>query len=276
MENLKAKLGPIADHVYGHPSHELWIVGVTGTNGKTSCAHWIAAGQNAAGRRCAVLGTLGNGLWGALQPAENTTPDAAEAHELLRALKSAGAESVSMEVSSHGLDQGRVNAIAFDVALFTNLSRDHLDYHGTMAAYGAAKSKLFEWPGLRVGVINADDAFGQSLIDAAHSNGRKVLTYGFGTADIVGTRLAAPPSGLYFAVETPWGRGEVHTHLIWRVQRGESAGAGRAARERRDARAGARFPRAGRSATGTDAASWRGLAARRRRLRPHARCAGQY
>jgi UDP-N-acetylmuramoyl-L-alanyl-D-glutamate--2,6-diaminopimelate ligase len=119
-----------------------------------------------------------------------------------------------MEVSSHGLDQGRVNAIAFDVALFTNLSRDHLDYHGTMAAYGAAKSKLFAWPGLRVGVINADDAFGQSLIDAAHSNGRKVLTYGFGTADIVGTRLAASPSGLAFAVETPWGRGEVHTLLI--------------------------------------------------------------
>jgi UDP-N-acetylmuramoyl-L-alanyl-D-glutamate--2,6-diaminopimelate ligase len=214
MENLKAKLGPIADHVYGHPSRDLWVVGVTGTNGKTSCTHWIAAGQNAAGRRCAVLGTLGNGLWGALQPAENTTPDAAEAHELLRALKIAGAESVSMEVSSHGLDQGRVNAIAFDVALFTNLSRDHLDYHGTMAAYGAAKSKLFAWPGLRVGVINADDAFGQSLIDAAHSNGRKVLTYGFGTADIVGTRLAASPSGLAFAVETPWGRGEVHTQLI--------------------------------------------------------------
>jgi UDP-N-acetylmuramoyl-L-alanyl-D-glutamate--2,6-diaminopimelate ligase len=214
MENLKAKLGPIADHVYGHPSLELWIVGVTGTNGKTSCAHWIAAGQNAAGHRCAVLGTLGNGLWGALQPAGNTTPDAAEAHELLRSLKSAGAESVSMEVSSHGLDQGRVNAIAFDVALFTNLSRDHLDYHGTMAAYGAAKSKLFAWPGLRVGVINADDAFGQSLIDATRSNGRKVLTYGFGTADIVGTRLAASPSGLAFAVETPWGRGEVHTQLI--------------------------------------------------------------
>jgi UDP-N-acetylmuramoyl-L-alanyl-D-glutamate--2,6-diaminopimelate ligase len=214
VENLKAKLGSIADHVYGHPSRELWVVGVTGTNGKTSCTHWIAAGQSAAGRRAAVLGTLGNGLWGALQPATNTTPDAAEAHELLRALRNAGAESVSMEVSSHGLDQGRVNAIAFDVALFTNLSRDHLDYHGTMAAYGAAKSKLFAWPGLRVGVINADDAFGQSLIDAARSKGRKVLTYGFGAADIVGTRLAASPSGLAFAVETPWGKGEVHTHLV--------------------------------------------------------------
>ncbi|HZW72912.1 MAG TPA: UDP-N-acetylmuramoyl-L-alanyl-D-glutamate--2,6-diaminopimelate ligase, partial [Caldimonas sp.] len=155
-----------------------------------------------------------NGLWGALEPTVNTTPDAAEAHELLRALKDAGAESVSMEVSSHGLDQGRVNGIAFDVALFTNLSRDHLDYHGTMAAYGAAKSKLFAWPGLRLGVINADDAFGRSLIDAARTDGRKVLTYGFGAADIVGTRLTVSPSGLAFAVETPWGRGEVYTQLV--------------------------------------------------------------
>ena len=214
VENLKAKLGSIADQVYGHPSHEMWMVGVTGTNGKTSCSHWIAAGQHAAGRRSAVVGTLGNGFWGALEPAVNTTPDAAEAHELLRALKDAGAESVSMEVSSHGLDQGRVNAIAFDVALFTNLSRDHLDYHGTMAAYGAAKSKLFSWPGLRLGVINADDAFGRSLIDTARVDGRKVLTYGFGAADIVGTRLTASPSGLAFAVETPWGKGEVYTQLV--------------------------------------------------------------
>ena len=155
IDDLKLALGAIADHVYGHPSRELWMVGVTGTNGKTSCAHWVAAGLDAAGRRSALLGTLGNGMWGALQPATNTTPDAAELHETLRALKDAGAESVSMEVSSHGLDQGRVNAVAFDVALFTNLSRDHLDYHGTMAAYGAAKSRLFRWPGLRVAVINS-------------------------------------------------------------------------------------------------------------------------
>src|SRR5262249_46140290 len=131
-ENLKATLGSIADEVYGHPSRELWITGVTGTNGKTSCVHWIAGGQDAAGRRSAVLGTLGNGMWGALEPATNTTPDAAELHELLRSLKTSGAETVSMEVSSHGLDQGRVNGVEFDVALFTNLSRDPLDSRGTM------------------------------------------------------------------------------------------------------------------------------------------------
>ena len=214
VDNLKSRLGIIADVVYGHPSRELWVVGVTGTNGKTSCAHWITAGLDVAGRRAAVIGTLGNGLWGSLAPATHTTPDAAELQEFLREVRTRGAEVVAMEVSSHGVDQGRVNGVAFDVALFTNLSRDHLDYHGTMAAYGAAKAKLFAWPGLRFGVINADDPFGQSLIDAARSRGRKVLTYGFGAADIVGTHLAASSTGLAFAVETPWGKGEIHTRLV--------------------------------------------------------------
>jgi UDP-N-acetylmuramoyl-L-alanyl-D-glutamate--2,6-diaminopimelate ligase len=214
VENLKTRVGAIAELVYGSPSRELWMVGVTGTNGKTSCAHWIAAGFDASGRRAAVLGTLGNGLWGALDEAPNTTLDAALLHETLRDLRSNGAQAVAMEVSSHGLEQGRVNGVAFDVALFTNLSRDHLDYHGTMAAYGAAKAKLFERPELRVGVVNADDAFGQSLIDTSRSSGRKILTYGFGAADIVGTRLTASTSGLAFAVETPWGKGEIHTRLV--------------------------------------------------------------
>jgi UDP-N-acetylmuramoyl-L-alanyl-D-glutamate--2,6-diaminopimelate ligase len=214
VENLKARVGAIAELVYGSPSRELWMVGVTGTNGKTSCAHWIAAGLDASGRRAAVLGTLGNGLWGALDEAPNTTLDATLLHETLRDLRSSGAQAVAMEVSSHGLEQGRVSGVAFDVALFTNLSRDHLDYHGTMAAYGAAKAKLFARPELRVGVVNADDAFGQSLIDASRSSGRKILTYGFGAADIVGTRLTASTSGLAFAVETPWGKGEIHTRLV--------------------------------------------------------------
>ena len=214
VDGLKTRLGNVADVVYGHPSRELWMVGVTGTNGKTSCAHWIAAGLDAGGRRAGVIGTLGNGLWDSLEPATQTTPDAAELHELLRKFRTKGAEAVAMEVSSHGLDQGRVNGVAFDVALFTNLSRDHLDYHGTMAAYGAAKARLFAWPGLRVGVVNADDPFGQSLIDASRAKGRKVLTYGFGAADIVGGRLTATNSGLAFAVETPWGRGEIYSRLV--------------------------------------------------------------
>jgi UDP-N-acetylmuramoyl-L-alanyl-D-glutamate--2,6-diaminopimelate ligase len=214
VEDLKATLGVIADYVYGHPSRDLWMIGVTGTNGKTSCAHWIAWGLEHAGRRAAILGTLGNGLLSSLEAATNTTPDAALLHEMLARVKAAGAEAVAMEVSSHGIDQGRVNGVEFDIALFTNLSRDHLDYHQTMAAYGAAKARLLSWPGLRVGVINADDGFGQSLIDAARAKGRKVLTYGFGAADVGGSRLVATAAGLAFTVDTPWGRAELQTRVI--------------------------------------------------------------
>ena len=214
LDHLKLRLGAIADQVYGRPSREMWAVGVTGTNGKTSCAHWIAAGMHAAGRRTAVIGTLGNGLLGALKPATNTTPDAALLHEMFAQFRTQGADTVVMEVSSHGLEQGRVNGVFLSVAVFTNLSRDHLDYHGTMAAYGAAKARLFTWPGLRVSVINADDPFGRSLIDAARVRGRKVLTYGFGAADIAGGRLVASASGLALSVATPWGRGELHTRVV--------------------------------------------------------------
>jgi UDP-N-acetylmuramoyl-L-alanyl-D-glutamate--2,6-diaminopimelate ligase len=214
VDNLKHKLGGIADFIYGSPSQALWVVGVTGTNGKTSCSHWIAQCLDRCGRRAAVLGTLGNGLVGALQPAPNTTPDAALLHEMLARYKTAGALAVAMEVSSHGLDQGRVNAVAFDVAMFTNLTRDHLDYHGTMAAYGAAKAKLFAWPDLHARVVNVDDAFGQSLADGARAHGWKVLTYGLANADVAATGMASTARGIALSVATPWGRGDVETALV--------------------------------------------------------------
>ncbi len=214
VENLKAKLGAIADYIFASPSKALWMVGVTGTNGKTSCSQWIARCLDACGRRAAVVGTLGNGFVGALEPAQNTTPDAAIVHEMLARLKAAGAQAVAMEVSSHGLDQGRVNAVAFDVALFTNLTRDHLDYHGTMAAYGAAKAKLFQWPGLSACVINVDDPFGERLVENARGRGQRVLSYGFANADIVATRLVHGASGIALSVATPWGHGELETSLV--------------------------------------------------------------
>ena len=214
VPGLKLRLGAIADVVYGHPSQFMWIVGVTGTNGKTSCAHWIAQGLHSVERRAAILGTLGNGLVGFLRPALNTTPDAALLHEMLAQLRSVGTEAVAMEVSSHGIDQGRVNGVLFEVALFTNLSRDHLDYHGSMAAYGAAKSRLMSWPGLRIAVINADDGFGRSLIDASHDKGRKIMSYGFGSADVCGSGLRCDARGISFAVRTPWGPGEVTSSLV--------------------------------------------------------------
>ncbi len=206
VDRLQQRLGGLADFIYGSPSRSMWMTGVTGTNGKTSCAHWIAQAMEACGRRAAVLGTLGNGLLGALAPATHTTTDVAVLHELLAQFRAAGATAVAMEVSSHGLEQGRVNGVKFDVALFTNLSRDHLDYHGTMAAYGAAKARLFTWPGLKTLVINADDAFGQSLIDTARARGQRVLTYGMGTADVGATSMTMDTAGLSLDVATPWGR----------------------------------------------------------------------
>ena len=214
IEGLREKLGAIADVVYGKPSRALSIVGVTGTNGKTSCSHWIAQAAEACGRRSALVGTLGIGELGALNPSLTTTPDVCAVHETLAQFRDAGVALVAMEVSSHGLDQGRVNGVAFDTALFTNLSRDHLDYHGTMVAYGQAKARLFAWPGLRSAVINADDPFGQGLIDAARSRRQHVVSYGFSNADVAGTGIAMGGGGIALSVATPWGRGAVETRVV--------------------------------------------------------------
>jgi UDP-N-acetylmuramoyl-L-alanyl-D-glutamate--2,6-diaminopimelate ligase len=214
VQGLKTRLGAIADLIYGRPSADLWMVGVTGTNGKTSCAHWIAQAAETCGRRSAVVGTLGSGRLGALAPLSNTTPDVCTLHETLAQFRRAGVALVAMEVSSHGLDQGRVNGVAFDVALFTNLSRDHLDYHGTMAAYGEAKARLLTWPGLAAAVVNADDAFGQRLIDAARHRGKRVISYGMATADIAATAVATRGGGIAMTVTTPWGRGDVQTRVV--------------------------------------------------------------
>ena len=209
VDDLRSNLGAIASYIYAAPSRSLWVAGVTGTNGKTSCSHWIAQCFDACGRRAGIIGTLGNGLVGALHPSTHTTPDAALVHATLAEMRDAGASAVAMEVSSHALDQGRVNGVEFDVALFTNLTRDHLDYHGTMAAYGTAKARLFAWPGLESRVINADDPFGQSLAEAARGRRQSVLTYGLVNADIVATAVGNTQAGIRMAVETPWGRGEV-------------------------------------------------------------------
>jgi UDP-N-acetylmuramoyl-L-alanyl-D-glutamate--2,6-diaminopimelate ligase len=146
VAGLKQQAGWIAHDFYGRPSEALWVCGVTGTNGKTSCTQWIAAALESLGVHSGVIGTLGSGFPGALNVAQNTTPDVLEVHALLAQMRQAGAHAVAMEASSHGLAQGRTNGVAFDCALFTNLSQDHLDYHGSMEAYGAAKALLFEAP----------------------------------------------------------------------------------------------------------------------------------
>ena len=141
----------------------LFMIGVTGTNGKTSVTQWIAQAMALLGRKCAIVGTLGNGFPGALVPGPNTTPGAAVLRRLLPEFAAQGATACAMEVSSIGLHQKRVAAINFDVAAFTNFTRDHLDYHGTMDDYAAEKRKLFDMPGLRAAVLNLDDPFGARL-----------------------------------------------------------------------------------------------------------------
>ena len=225
------------------------MIGVTGTNGKTTTSQWIAQALEHAGRRCGVIGTLGAGRVGALAPLANTTPDAALFHETLARFRDDGLDAVAMEVSSIGLEQGRVNGATFDVAVFTNLTRDHLDYHGTMQAYGAAKSALFSWPGLAASVVNADDPFGQSLVDAIRRRGGRVLAYGAANADVAAHGVAMGERGLVVGVSTPVGPRRDRERRGRRVQRGEPAREpGRAARERRAARRRDRRARARRGA----------------------------
>ncbi|HYP66194.1 MAG TPA: Mur ligase family protein, partial [Steroidobacteraceae bacterium] len=145
---LSERAGLIADRFFGAPSERLTVAGITGTNGKTTCAWLLAQALQRCQRPCGYLGTLGVGLPPQVTPMPHTTPDAVMVQRLLAALAAAAASGVSMEVSSHALDQGRVNGVRFHTASFTNLTRDHLDYHGTMEHYGAAKARLFAWPGL--------------------------------------------------------------------------------------------------------------------------------
>ena len=163
VDNLQAMGGYLAHEIYDRPSDHLWLVGVTGTNGKTTVSQWIARALSQAGRPCAVIGTLGNGFPGALEASLNTTPDAVTLHRCLADYRQQGAKAAAMEVSSIGLDQGRTHGADFRVAVFTNLTQDHLDYHGTMHAYGAAKARLFEAREMQAAVLNLDDPFGRQL-----------------------------------------------------------------------------------------------------------------
>ena len=166
IPGLRGRLGELARRRYRDASSGLRLVGVTGTNGKTSCVQLLAQALDALPEfaPCGHIGTLGVGLGAWRQPGERTTPDVLSVHALLADLRERGARSAAMEVSSHALDQGRVDGLRFEVAAFSNLTRDHLDYHLTMEAYGAAKARLFSHPGLRSAVINIDDGFGRELL----------------------------------------------------------------------------------------------------------------
>lgn len=205
---LRAKLGSLAARFYGVLAQQIGVVGVTGTNGKTSIVQLLAQALTRLGAAVGTQGTLGSGLYPALESGERTTPDALATQAFLARMQRAGAQYVAMEVSSHALDQQRVAGTAFKVAVLSNLSRDHLDYHGSMVAYAEAKAKLFDWPDLAAAVINQDDAFGSRLLDqrllaerllAERVCAPRLIGYGLdSTCEVRASALRYTPQGLQF------------------------------------------------------------------------------
>ncbi len=209
VDGLRSQAGFLANEFYGRPSESMWICGVTGTNGKTSCSQWLAHILSLKEIKTGVIGTLGAGFSSSLAPVENTTPDPLELHRMLAEFKAAGARAVAMEVSSHGLDQGRVNGVAFDCALFTNLTHDHLDYHGTLEAYAAAKARLFDAPGLAAAVLNLDDPFGGRLAKRLEARGVRTIGYSLSGVPAAEFISASSLEGQRARIDSSWGSAEV-------------------------------------------------------------------
>lgn len=218
IPDLKKNMGKLAATFYANPAKKMRMVGVTGTSGKTSCTQFIAAVLHHLHISCGVIGTLGNGLYEHIEPGQLTTPDAITLHKLLAEFVTAHAKITAMEVSSHSLDQGRVNGIDFDMGIFTNLTRDHLDYHHTMEAYGAAKKRLFDQS--RYAILNADDAFGRNLIHSFRER-NQVLAYStdpvfqkITQAEVYAEEIQLNHLGMRAHVVTPWGKATLNSMLV--------------------------------------------------------------
>lgn len=214
VPNLNAELGFIAARFYRHPSQDIKIFGVTGTNGKTTTVHCLSQLLQAQGERCGVIGTLGMSLEQSHCGTANTTPDAVMLQRQLAQWRDQGVSNVAMEVSSHALDQGRVNGIMFYAAIFTNLSHDHLDYHGSMDDYRQAKQRLFQFAGLTRAVINADDSAANAMRDVV-ADAVDVIEY-----SAQGRQVAVSAQNTHYelggctaAVSTPWGKGRLSCPL---------------------------------------------------------------
>jgi UDP-N-acetylmuramoyl-L-alanyl-D-glutamate--2,6-diaminopimelate ligase len=206
LPELHVEAGVIAARFYGNPSREMRVVGITGTNGKTTTSRLIAQLLRTLGKPCGVIGTLGTTLGDDVGTATNTTPDALSLQHQLAEWLAQRVRDVSMEVSSHALEQGRVNGVEFATAIYTNLSHDHLDYHGSMEAYGRAKLRLFAHPGLRYAVINADDPFADR-VRAAVTDTAELLTYSASgaSADVRVVNAQYHSHGVRGELHTPWG-----------------------------------------------------------------------
>ncbi|MGD9888688.1 MAG: UDP-N-acetylmuramoyl-L-alanyl-D-glutamate--2,6-diaminopimelate ligase [Halothiobacillaceae bacterium] len=221
LPNFAAALGVLADRFYGEPSKALRVIGVTGTNGKTSISHFIAQALSFAGKPAGLIGTLGMGMWGDLQFASHTTPDVLAVHAELARQRDLGAQYVVMEVSSHALDQGRVAGVRFRAAVLSNLSQDHLDYHVDMQSYAKAKRRLFVDLQPQASIINMDDGFGRELLEALQHRGA-LWAYGLGEipwaaqeAAVLSVRkLRLDAHGCKLTLNTPQGAARLHSPLL--------------------------------------------------------------
>lgn len=221
IPNLTRVLGEIADRFFEKPSEDVAVTAVTGTNGKTTTAFMLAAAFESLGRDAAYAGTLGYGRVAAVHARPHTTPDCISVHRELAELRDSGVRFLGMEVTSHALDQHRVAGMRFQSAIFTNLTRDHLDYHGTFEAYGEAKARLFDWPGLEHAIINVDDAFGRDLAKRSHgaevtvcSSQSKCDEFKGYASHVIAERVSASPLGLDITLNSSWGQGALHSRLI--------------------------------------------------------------
>ncbi len=228
VADLLWQSGYIASSYLYHPDAALFAVAVTGTNGKTSCTNWIARALSLTGTKSCVIGTLGiatvsRGMVGEFDETGFTTPDAIQLHQKIARQNEAGCAALAIEASSIGLEQGRMNGMHIDVAVFTNLTRDHLDFHGDMENYEAAKTKLFAWPDLKAAVLNLDDEAGVRLAHYCQTRATRVIGY---TLDESGQNHLFPvlkatgvrntQGGTSFQVDSPFGSGVIKSQMIGR------------------------------------------------------------
>lgn len=233
VDGLKKLAGPIANSFYQQPDRELNVVAVTGTNGKTSCSQWLGHALSQLGQPTGVIGTLGVGIFVARHQTEFavtgfTTPDAILLQTELVKMQQAGVQALAIEASSIGLHEGRLDGMHIDIALFTNFTRDHLDYHGDMQTYEVAKRALFDWPGLQHAVINLDDPMGLRLVRHLRQREGAAAIIGYAMTNaavksatamgdfpiLLATAVRTSASGTVFHVESPFGQGQIKTQLV--------------------------------------------------------------
>ena len=221
VADITQQAGVIASRFYNEPSRSMTVTGITGTNGKTTCSVLLAQALNTLGARVSLIGTLGAGLWGQLTTSTHTTPDAVTLQSQIAMLHDQDSDELLMEVSSHGLQQGRVSGTDFNVAVFTNLSQDHLDYHGSMQSYGAAKARLFQQFELDLAVINSDDKFGRKLLSGSDlatssTSDTRVVSYGIESGDVRGHHTSLHSDGIRLQVQSPWGELFIDSKMMGR------------------------------------------------------------